>query len=97
MDWIATILAILTALFGGCNIIQLVNNRQLRRKLEADADQEHNKSLLQIINGQSEEIARLNKAYGDLQQKYFVMAEEMQSMRMEMAGMKARENKKTKK
>lgn len=88
MDLLATLSTVLAALFGGVNIIQLVNNRQLKNKLAAEADQEQNKSLLQIINGQMAEIARLQQNYAELQDKYFAMAEEMQMLRAELAGIK---------
>ena len=84
------ILPIVLALLAGCNIIQLVNNRQLRSKLAAEAKQEENNALSQIINGQTKEIARLQTNYGELQEKYFALAEELQNVKAEMAQLKAK-------
>jgi len=83
------IMPILLALFAGCNVLQLVNNRQLRKKLAAEAQQAENDTWGQIISGQTQEIARLQTAYGDLQTKYFTLAEELQALKAQMAGKKS--------
>ena len=93
IDWVQIFLTITTLLFGGSNIVQLVNNRQLRRKLSAESDQARNESLLQIINGQTAEISRLQNAYGELQTKYFNLAEELQAIRTQMATKKSKTTK----
>jgi len=82
------ILPIVLALLAGCNILQLVNNRQLRKKLAAEAEQAENETWGQIIAGQTAEISRLQTAYGDLQTKYFTLAEELQALKAQMAGKK---------
>lgn len=93
IDWVQIFLTITTLLFGGSNIVQLVNNRQLRRKLSAESDQARNATLLQIINGQTEEISRLQNAYGQLQEKYFALAEELQDIRTRMTNTKKKSTK----
>lgn len=101
MNWsdiiLQVIMPIILAMLAGCNILQLVNNRQLKKKLEAEADQEENKSWMQIIAGQTAEITRLQTAYGELQTKYFALSDEMQSLKAEMAGMRDKRKLTTKK
>ena len=82
------ILTILTTLFGGVNIIQLVNNRQLRRKMSAEASKEETNSLRLIIDGNVAEIARLqqrvddySRRYDDLMDKYMSLAEEVRILK----------------
>ena len=78
------ILTIVTALLGGTNIVQLVNNRALRRKMEAEGEQEEIKSLQLIIDGNKEEISRLQdrvetleKQYNELVDRYIKLQNEL--------------------
>lgn len=64
------ILAVVTALSGGVNILQLINNRQMRRKLAAEADTAETQSLRLIIEGNVQEIARLQARVDDYAQRY---------------------------
>ena len=64
------VLAIATLLLGGGNIWQLVNNRQLKRKLNAEGEQEEVKSLRLIIDGNVQEIQRLQKRVDDYADRY---------------------------
>ncbi len=64
------ILTIATTLLGGTNIVQLVNNRALRRKMEAEGEQEEIKSLQLIIDGNKEEISRLQDRVETLEKRY---------------------------
>ena len=70
MDWMSFVLAIATLLLGGGNIWQLVNNRQLKRKLNAEGEQEEVKSLRLIIDGNVQEIQRLQKRVDDYADRY---------------------------
>ena len=70
MDWTTLILALITALLGSGNIWQLVNNRQLKRKLNAEGEQEEVKSLRLIIDGNVQEIQRLQKRVDDYAERY---------------------------
>ena len=70
MDWMSFVLAIATLLLGGGNIWQLVNNRQLKRKLNAEGQQEEVKSLRLIIDGNVQEIQRLQKRVDDYADRY---------------------------
>lgn len=70
MDWTTLILALITALLGSGNIWQLVNNRQLKRKLNAEGEQEEIKSLRLIIDGNVQEIQRLQQRVDDYSTKY---------------------------
>ena len=101
MNWsdiiLQVIMPIILAMLAGCNILQLLNNRQLKKKLEAEADQEENKSWLQIIAGQTAEISRLQTAYSELQAKYFELSDEMQSLKAEMVGKRDKRKLTTKK
>ena len=70
MDWTTLVLALITALLGSGNIWQLVNNRQLKRKLNAEGEQEEVKSLRLIIDGNVQEIQRLQKRVDDYADRY---------------------------
>lgn len=70
MDLTTLILALITALLGSGNIWQLVNNRQLKRKLNAEGEQEEVKSLRLIIDGNVQEIQRLQKRVDDYADRY---------------------------
>lgn len=75
------ILSIVTLLLGGGNILQLLQIRALKRKSNAEASQEEIRSLSMIIDKNREEITRLTNSYGELQEKYFRLAEEVQDLR----------------
>ena len=53
------ILSVVTMLLGGCNIMQLLQVRSLRRKASAEAYQSEIASLKLIIEGNVAEIQRL--------------------------------------
>lgn len=78
------ILTILTALFGGGNVFQWFLLRETKRKSSAEAYQAEINSLRIIIAGNVEEIQRLNTNYGELQDKYFALAEELQTVKRTM-------------
>ena len=78
------ILTILTALFGGGNVFQWFLLRETIRKSSAEAYQAEINSLRIIIAGNVEEIQRLNTNYGELQDKYFALAEELQTVKRTM-------------
>lgn len=78
MDWTEITLAIVTTLLGGGNIIQWFQVRELRRKSSAEAYQSEINSLRTIIDGNVQEIKRLETSYGELQEKYFTLAKEFQ-------------------
>lgn len=64
MDWqiiLNFILAVLTLLFGGLNLYQLLTFRAYKRQRNAEADQEEIKSLSEIIKQNQAEIGRLNE------------------------------------
>lgn len=81
MDWTTILLAILTALLGGGNIFQWFLLRETKRKSSAEAYQTEINSLRIIIEGNVQEIERLKKNYGELQDKYFAIAEELQQFK----------------
>lgn len=70
MDWLSIILSVATALLGGTNIVQLVNNRQLRRKMAAEGEQAEIQSLQLIIDGNVTEIKRLQTRLDDAEKRY---------------------------
>ena len=70
MDWTTLILALITALLGSGNIWQLVNNRQLKRKLNAEGEQAEIQSLQLIIDGNVTEIKRLQTRLDDAEKRY---------------------------
>ena len=81
MNWSEIILAIVTALLSAGNIAQFAQLRQLRRKGSAEAYQTEIQALRTIIEGNVAEIKRLQTEYGELQQKYFDLAEELQKIK----------------
>lgn len=84
MTKIEIILTILTTIFGGGNIFQWVLLRETKRKSNAEAYQTEINSLRTIIDGNVQEIQRLNTNYGELQDKYFALAEELQTIKRNM-------------
>lgn len=78
------ILAIVTAVLGGGNIFQWFQVRELKRKSSAEAYQTEINSLRTIIDGNVQEIQRLNTNYAELQEKYFALAEELQTIKRNM-------------
>ena len=78
------ILAIVTALSGGGNIFQWFQVRELKRKSSAEAYQTEINSLRTIIDGNVQEIQRLNTNYAELQDRYFALAEELQTLKRKM-------------
>jgi len=82
--WLEIVLAVIAALSGGGNIFQFIQVRELRRKSSAEAYQAEINSLRTIIDGNVQEIQRLNTNYGELQDKYFKLAEELQDLRSSM-------------
>lgn len=75
------ILSVATALLGGTNILQLVNNRQLRRKMAAEAEQSEVASLQLIIKGNTDEIARLQKRLDDYTERYDLQRDRYDALR----------------
>lgn len=82
MDWTSIILSLLTLLLGSGNLVQFVQMRELKRKSSAEAYQLEIDSLRKIIESNQKEIARLSTNYGELQDKYFRLAEEVQDLRV---------------
>ena len=78
------ILAIVTAVLGGGNIFQWFQVRELKRKSSAEAYQTEINSLRTIIDGNVQEIQRLNTNYAELQDRYFALAEELQTLKRKM-------------
>lgn len=84
--WLEIVLAVIAALSGGGNIFQFMQVRELRRKSSAEAYQAEINSLRTIIDGNVQEIQRLNTNYGELQDKYFKLAEELQDIKTRFRG-----------
>lgn len=64
MDWqmiLNFVLGILTLLFGGLNLFQLLTFRAYKRQRNAEADSAEIESLSKIIKQNQEEIGRLNQ------------------------------------
>lgn len=75
------LLALISAILGGGNIFQFVQMRELKRKSSADAYQSEINSLRLIIDGNVQEIKRLQGDYAELQDRYFALAEELQKIK----------------
>lgn len=67
---VETGLALLTLVFGGCNILQLRNNAALRRKMEAEADHTRYDAQQVVIEGLQAEIQRLQIRVADGDERY---------------------------
>ena len=61
MDWLSFTLAVLTLIFGGLNIFQLLTFRAYKRQKNAEADSAEIESLSKIIKQNQDEIGRLNQ------------------------------------
>lgn len=70
IDWTQIILAIATAILGGGNIAQFIGYRSLKKKMEAESDQEETKSLRLIIDGNVQEIQRLQSRVDEYAKRY---------------------------
>ena len=84
------VLAILTLLFGGLNIFQLLTFRAYKRQRNAEADSAEIKSLSEIIKQNQAEIGRLNerltladKRAFEQENRYNALYEKYDSMRDE--------------
>lgn len=95
MDWTTLILSVSTVLLGGGNIFQWFLLRETKRKSSAEAYQTEINSLRTIIDGNVQEIQRLNTNYGELQDKYFALAEELQTIKRNMRTSKSTRTRKT--
>ena len=84
MNWSEIILSIVAAILGGGNIFQWFQLREAKRKSSAEAYQTEINSLRTIIDGNVQEIQRLNTNYAELQEKYFALAEELQTIKRNM-------------
>lgn len=69
MTTVEIILAILTLLFGGGNIIQLVQMRQLKARQTAETETVAIKNLQLVISSMQAEITRLNTRVIELETK----------------------------
>lgn len=94
-----TLCTILMALFGGCNILQLANNRALRKKLDAEADATRYNAQDVIIDGLKSEVERLQKRvedgdirYGQLEERYSGVLNTIVELRAEIAQLKTQLN-----
>lgn len=84
------VLATLTLLFGGCNIIQLRNNTALKRKMEAEADHTKYDAQQVVINGLQAEVKRLQDHVADRDEKYEALNEKYTEVLGVVAELKAK-------
>ena len=70
---VSLILGILTLLFGGLNLYQLLTFKAYKRSQNAKAEQEEIKSLSEIIRQNQAEIGRLSERLTLADQKAFEM------------------------
>lgn len=73
-------LALLASIFAGTNILQFVNNRELKRKLSAEGYQTEIASLQNIIDGNVKEIDRLQKRCDEADSRYDSLRERYDSL-----------------
>lgn len=64
------ITSVVTLFFGGTSIIQLINNRELKRKLSAEATQQETGNDNIIIAGLQAEVGRLQTRISDMDDRY---------------------------
>lgn len=69
MSELEIILAIVTVVLGGGNIIQLVQMKQLKAKLSAETETVAIKNMQLVIESMQKEIVRLNTRVIDLETK----------------------------
>lgn len=85
------VLALLTLVFGGLNIFQLLTFKAYKRQRNAEADQEEIKSLSEIIRQNQAEIGRLSQRLIDadrrateLENKYNTLYDKYDKIRDEL-------------
>lgn len=90
------ILAILTLLFGGLNILQLLTFRAYKRTKDAEADKSEIDALRAIIDANTAEIGRLNQRieaadrraieadnrYNKLYEEYYMLKSEFEQYKI---------------
>lgn len=73
-------LGVLASILAGTNILQFVNNRELRRKMSAEGYQTEIASLQNIIDGNVKEIDRLQKRCDEADSRYDSLRERYDSL-----------------
>lgn len=64
---------ITTLLFGGTSLVSVINNRELKRKMAAEADQSEANSQKIVIIGLQEEVGRLQQRLVDMDERYIAL------------------------
>lgn len=64
------VLGLIATIFGGVNIVQLINNRELKRKLSAEGYQQEIAALQNIIAGCNAEVDRLQRRCDESDSRY---------------------------
>ena len=97
LGWYNIVATCLTLLLSGTNIASLLNNRQLRRKLAAEAVSAEYESQKLIIEGLSNEVTRLQerlsvaeRRYDELLEKYASQTDSIVEMKEEIANLKSK-------
>lgn len=77
-----------TLIFGSTSLAQLINNRELKRKLAAEAQQSEATGENIIIQGLQAEVGRLQQRLSDLdgrymalENKYYTLMEDITALR----------------
>lgn len=77
-----------TLLFGGTSLIQLINNRELKRKMAAEADGSEEitndivvKRLQGEVNRLSQRLEDMDERYVKLETKYYQLLESVTEMK----------------
>lgn len=94
MTTLEIILTLCTTLLGGSNIVTLLQVRQIKRKAAEEANQESNKTLFQIIEGNAKEIQRLQSRLDAAEQRVRELTDEIFTLRHAMSNNSVQNSKK---
>lgn len=75
-----TILAILTALFGGANILQFLFYRATKKKYEADADKASTAAAHDKLDLHQDQYDYVNAQLSKIQEEYYALADRCRKM-----------------
>lgn len=81
-----------TLLFGSTSLVQLINNRELKRKLAAEADQSEATGDNIIIQGLQAEVGRLQQRMSDMDERYMKLENKYYSLMEEITALREKKH-----
>lgn len=81
-----------TLIFGSTSLAQLINNRELKRKLAAEATQSEATGENIIIQGLQAEVGRLQQRLSDLDERYMTLENKYYSLMEEITMLREKQH-----